>query len=52
MMNRKGTSADGTPVYFVDDIDSDDEPSDPEMYSSSSMTSGSAETLASTEVHG
>ncbi|KAG8746022.1 hypothetical protein FRC10_006361 [Ceratobasidium sp. 414] len=42
---------DGAPVYFVDDIDSDDERSDPELYSSSSMASGSAETLASSEVH-
>ncbi|KAG9080823.1 hypothetical protein FRC06_006121 [Ceratobasidium sp. 370] len=38
-------------VYFIDDIDPDDEQSDPEIYSSSSMASGSAETLASSQVH-
>ncbi|KAG8746023.1 hypothetical protein FRC10_006362 [Ceratobasidium sp. 414] len=45
------TEMDGAPVYFIDDIDSDDERSDPESYSSSSMASGSMETLASSEVH-
>ncbi|KAG9085984.1 hypothetical protein FS749_003986, partial [Ceratobasidium sp. UAMH 11750] len=44
-------TVDGAPVYFVDDINSDDEQSDPELYSSSSTTSGSAETLASSQVH-
>jgi hypothetical protein len=43
---------DGTPVYFVDDINSDDERSDPELYSASSAGSRSADTLASHEVHG
>ncbi|KAG9127705.1 hypothetical protein FRC07_010628 [Ceratobasidium sp. 392] len=50
-MNRKVIEMDGTPVYFIDDIDSGDEQSDPELYSSSSTASGSAETLASTQVH-
>ncbi|QRW12705.1 methyltransferase domain protein [Ceratobasidium sp. AG-Ba] len=42
---------DGAPIYFIDDIHSDDEQSDPELYSSSSSASRSAETLASSEVH-
>ncbi|KAG9099987.1 hypothetical protein FS749_016556 [Ceratobasidium sp. UAMH 11750] len=37
------------PVYFINDIDPDDERSDPELYSSSA-TSGSIDTLASCEV--
>ncbi|QRV93172.1 methyltransferase domain protein [Ceratobasidium sp. AG-Ba] len=40
------------PVYYVDDIDSEDERSDPELYSASSMGSQSAETIASSQVHG
>ncbi|KAG8782406.1 hypothetical protein FRC12_020874 [Ceratobasidium sp. 428] len=50
-MSNYPIEMDGAPVYFIDDINSDDERSDPELYSSSSMASGSAETLASTEVH-
>ncbi|KAG9099990.1 hypothetical protein FS749_016559 [Ceratobasidium sp. UAMH 11750] len=42
---------DETPLYYVDDINSDDERSDPELYSSSSATSSSIDTLASSEVH-
>ncbi|KAG8744030.1 hypothetical protein FRC10_010919 [Ceratobasidium sp. 414] len=42
---------DGAPVYYVDDINSDDERSDPEMYSASSIGSQSADTLASSDVH-
>ncbi|KAG8687558.1 hypothetical protein FRC09_013424 [Ceratobasidium sp. 395] len=41
----------GAPVYYVDDINSDDERSDPELYSASSMGSLSADTLASSNVH-
>jgi hypothetical protein len=43
---------DDTPVYYVDDITSDDERSDPELYSNSSGTNSSVETLGSSEVHG
>ncbi|QRV80651.1 methyltransferase domain protein [Ceratobasidium sp. AG-Ba] len=42
---------DGAPVYFIDDVNSDDEQSDPELYSSSSTSSGSADTLSSFEIH-
>ncbi|KAG8744031.1 hypothetical protein FRC10_010920 [Ceratobasidium sp. 414] len=42
---------DGTPLYYVDDINSDDERSDPELYSNSSATGSSVDTLASSEVH-
>ncbi|KAG9126110.1 hypothetical protein FRC07_004846 [Ceratobasidium sp. 392] len=41
---------DNTPVYYIDDINSDDERSDPELYSNSSATSSSVDTLASSEV--
>ncbi|KAG9126109.1 hypothetical protein FRC07_004845 [Ceratobasidium sp. 392] len=41
----------GAPVYYVDDINSDDERSDPELYSASSVGSQSADTLASSDVH-
>ncbi|KAG9086428.1 hypothetical protein FRC06_003091 [Ceratobasidium sp. 370] len=51
-MNNHTIEIDDAPVYFVDDINSDEEQSDPELYSSSSMASGSADTLASSEVHG
>ncbi|KAG8738135.1 hypothetical protein FRC10_007257 [Ceratobasidium sp. 414] len=51
-MSNYPIEVDGTPVYFIDDMNSDDERSDPELYSSSSMASGSAETLASSDVHG
>ncbi|KAG9127776.1 hypothetical protein FRC07_009364 [Ceratobasidium sp. 392] len=50
-MNHWSIEMDGAPVYFIDDINSDDEQSDPELYSTSSMTDSSAETLASSEVH-
>ncbi|KAG9089105.1 hypothetical protein FRC06_001716 [Ceratobasidium sp. 370] len=49
-MNHYPIDVDGAPVYFIDDINSDDERSDPEPYSSTSMASGSAETLASSTV--
>ncbi|KAG8683377.1 hypothetical protein FRC09_016117 [Ceratobasidium sp. 395] len=42
---------DAAPVYYIDDINSDDEQSDPELYSNSSATSSSLDTLASSEVH-
>ncbi|KAG8721383.1 hypothetical protein FRC08_013544 [Ceratobasidium sp. 394] len=42
---------DGAPVYYVDDINTDDERSDPELYSSSSTGSLSADTLASSDLH-
>ncbi|KAG9074237.1 hypothetical protein FRC06_010824 [Ceratobasidium sp. 370] len=42
---------DGPPVYYVDDITSDDGRSDPELYSNSSATGSSVDTLASSEVH-
>ncbi|KAG8738131.1 hypothetical protein FRC10_007253 [Ceratobasidium sp. 414] len=50
-MNDDSTELGGALVYFIDDIHSDAEQSDPELYSSSSTTSGSAETLASSELH-
>ncbi|QRV93173.1 methyltransferase domain protein [Ceratobasidium sp. AG-Ba] len=47
------------PVYFIDDLMSDDEQSDPELYSNSSASSSTVDTLASsqlpdyfTEMHG
>ncbi|KAG9095219.1 hypothetical protein FS749_010849 [Ceratobasidium sp. UAMH 11750] len=50
-MDNYPIETDGTPIYFIDDINSEDEQSDPELYSSTSMASGSALTVASSDVH-
>ncbi|KAG8712032.1 hypothetical protein FRC08_015120 [Ceratobasidium sp. 394] len=50
-MPNDPTELDGVPVYLINDINSDEEPSDPELYSGSSTASGSAETLASSQIH-
>ncbi|KAG8721381.1 hypothetical protein FRC08_013542 [Ceratobasidium sp. 394] len=39
------------PVYFINDINPDEERSDPELYSNSSATCSTSNTLASSEVH-
>ncbi|KAG9078118.1 hypothetical protein FS749_009930 [Ceratobasidium sp. UAMH 11750] len=51
-MSHRPIDMDGAQVYFIDDINVDDERSDPELSSSSSTANTSTETLTESVVHG